>query len=77
VKEGQIQGIWGEEGCPQNGYGTPPGRDGGAEHPPAGHSVRDRVSPYPDAKLRRHHPRVPEDGRGPDQLPLRSRGASS
>jgi hypothetical protein len=67
AKVGQIQGLWGEEGCPQNGYSTPPGRDGGAEHPPAGRSVRDRVSSHPAAELRCHHPRVPEDGRGPGQ----------
>jgi hypothetical protein len=67
---GQIQGLWGEEGCPQNGYGTPPGRDGGAEHPPAGRSVRDRVSSHPAVELGCHHPRVSEDGRGPGQRPL-------
>jgi hypothetical protein len=71
VKEGQIQGLWGEEGCPQNGYGTPPARDGGAEYPPASHSVRDRVSPHPAAELGCHHPRVPKEGRGPGQRPLR------
>jgi hypothetical protein len=67
MKEGQILGLWGEEVCPQNGYGTPPRRDGGAEHPPAGRSVRDRVSPHRVVGLRRNHPRVPEDGRGPGQ----------
>jgi hypothetical protein len=67
VKEGQIQGLWGDKGCPQNGYGTPPGRDDGAEHPSTGRSARDQVSPHPAMKLGRHHPRVPEDGRGPGQ----------
>jgi hypothetical protein len=52
---------------PQNGYGTPPGRDGGAEHPSAGRSARDRVSSHPAVELGRHHPRVPEDGRGSSQ----------
>jgi hypothetical protein len=70
VNEGKIQGLWGEEGCPQNGYGTPPGHDGGAEHPPAGCLVRDRVSPYLAVELERHHPRVLEDGRGLGQRPL-------
>jgi hypothetical protein len=70
MKEGQIQGLWGEEGCPQNGYGTPPGCDGGAEHPPVGRSARDRVSLHPAVKLGSHHPRVPEDGRGLGQWPL-------
>jgi hypothetical protein len=55
----------GEERCPQDGDGAPPGRDGGAEHPPAGCSVRDQVSVYPAVELRRHHLRVLEDGRGP------------
>jgi hypothetical protein len=73
VKEGQIQGLWGDEGCPQNGYGTPPGCDDGAKHPSAGRSVRDRVSLHPTVELRHHHPRVPVDGRGPDQCPLRIR----
>jgi hypothetical protein len=67
VKEGQIQGLWGEEGCPQNGYSIPPGRDGEAEHLPTGRLARDRVSPHPAEELKRHHPRVPEDGRGPGQ----------
>jgi hypothetical protein len=48
---------------PHNGYGTPLGRDGGAKHPSAGRSVRDRVSLHPAMELERHHPRVPEDGR--------------
>jgi hypothetical protein len=64
VKEGQIQGLWGEEGCPQDEDGTPPGYDGGAEHLPAGCLMRDRVSSHPAAELRHHHPRVPDDGRG-------------
>jgi hypothetical protein len=64
MKEGQIQGLWCEEGCPQNGYGTPPGCDSGVEHPPAGRSARDQVSPHPAVELKCHHLRVPEDGRG-------------
>jgi hypothetical protein len=53
------------KGCPQNGYGTPPGRDGGAEHPSAGRSMRDRVSPHLAVELRHHQSRVQEDGGGP------------
>jgi hypothetical protein len=60
----------GEEGCPQDGDGAAPGHDGGAEHPPAGCSVRDQVSPHPAVKLGCHHPRVLEDGRGLGQRPL-------
>jgi hypothetical protein len=60
-------GPLGDKGCPHNGYGTLPGCDGGAEHPSTGHLVRDRVSPHPAVFLGCHHPRVPEDGRGPGQ----------
>jgi hypothetical protein len=60
----------------QDGDGTPPGRDGGAEHLSAGCSARDRVSLHLVAELRRHHPRVPEDGRGSGQRPLRRGGSS-
>jgi hypothetical protein len=67
MEEGQIQDLWGDEGCPQNRGGTPLGRDGGAEHPSTGRLVRDRVSPHPAARLERHHPRVLEDGRGSGQ----------
>jgi hypothetical protein len=67
MKDGQIQGLWGDEGCPQNGYGTPPGRDGGVENPSVGRSMRDRVSPHPATELGHHHLRVPGDGRGPGQ----------
>jgi hypothetical protein len=38
----------GEEGCPQDGDGTPSGCDGGAERLPADCLVRDRVSPHLD-----------------------------
>jgi hypothetical protein len=37
--EGSIQGLWGEEGYPQDGDGTPPGCDGGAEHSSTSYSV--------------------------------------
>jgi hypothetical protein len=40
-EEGSIQGLWGEEGCPQDGDGAPPGCDGGAEHPFTGRPARD------------------------------------
>jgi hypothetical protein len=60
----------GDEGCPQSRDGTPPGHDGGAEHPSTGRSVRDRVSPHLAARLGCHHLRVPEDGRGSGQRPL-------
>jgi hypothetical protein len=42
----------GDEGCPQNGYGTPPGCDGGAEHPSTGRSARDRVLYTSDTTIR-------------------------
>jgi hypothetical protein len=41
LEEGQVQGIWGEERCPQDGDGAPPGRDGGVEHPLTNCTVRD------------------------------------
>jgi hypothetical protein len=52
---------------PQDGDGAPLGWDSGAEHSSTGHSVRARVSPHPAVELQRHHPRVPEDGRGSSQ----------
>jgi hypothetical protein len=70
MKEEQIQGHWGEERGSQDGDGAPPGCDVGVEHPLAGYSVRDRVSLYLASELRRHHSRVPEDGRGLGQRPL-------
>jgi hypothetical protein len=39
LEEGSIQGLWGEEGCPQDGDGAPPRCGGGAEHPSAGCSA--------------------------------------
>jgi hypothetical protein len=45
----------------------PLGRDNEVECPFAGYSARDLVSPHPTAELRRHHPRVPKDSRGPYQ----------
>jgi hypothetical protein len=69
-EEGQVQGLWGEEGCPQNGDGTPPRCENGVEHLLAGCSVRDPDSPHPAAELKCHHPRVPEYGRGSGQRPL-------
>jgi hypothetical protein len=38
-EEGSIQGLWGEEGYSQDGDGTPPGCDGGAEHSSTSRSV--------------------------------------
>jgi hypothetical protein len=63
-EEGSIQGLRGEEGYPQDGDGTPPGCDGGAEHSSTGRSVRDRDSPHLVAECRCHYPRLHEDGRG-------------
>jgi hypothetical protein len=40
-EEGSIQGLRGEEGYPQDGVGTPPGCDGGAEHSSTSCSARD------------------------------------
>jgi hypothetical protein len=39
-----MKGLWGEEGYPQDGDGTPPRSDGGAEHSSTGRSARDRDS---------------------------------
>jgi hypothetical protein len=60
----------GKKGYPQDGDGTPPGCDGGAEHSSTGRSTRDQDSLNPAAERRRHHPRLHEDGRGSDQRPL-------
>jgi hypothetical protein len=72
-EEGSIQGLWGEEGYPQDGNGTPPRCDGGAEHSSTGRSVRDQDSPHPTVERRHHHPRLHEDGRGSGQRLLRIR----
>jgi hypothetical protein len=70
LREGQVQGRWGEERCSQDGDGAPPGCDVGVECPLVGCSATDRVSSHPAAELGRHHPRVLEDGRRSGQRPL-------
>jgi hypothetical protein len=40
-EEGSIQGLWGEEGCPQDGDGAPLGCDIGGDHPFTGRPARD------------------------------------
>jgi hypothetical protein len=55
--------LTGEKGYPQDGDGTSPGCDGGAEHSSTGCLVRDRDSSHPTAERRRHPPRLHEDGR--------------
>jgi hypothetical protein len=67
---GSIQGLWGEEGCPEDRDGTPPRCDGGAEHPFAGCSAQDRDPPHSAVDHTRHHSRLYEDGRWSSQQPL-------
>jgi hypothetical protein len=66
-EEGSIQDLWGEEGYPHDGDGTPPGCDGGAEYLSTGRSAQDRDSPRLAAERECHHPRLHEDGRGSGQ----------
>jgi hypothetical protein len=40
-KKDEFKDYGGEEWCPQDGDGAPPGYDGGAEHPFTGRSARD------------------------------------
>jgi hypothetical protein len=69
-EERSIKGPRGEKRYPQDGDGTPPGCDSGAEHSSTSRSARDRDSLHPAVKHRRHHPRLHEDGRGSGQRPL-------
>jgi hypothetical protein len=72
-KKDQFKAYGVKKGYPQDGDGTPPGCDGGAEHSSTSRSVQDQDSPHPAAERRCHHPRLHEDGRGPGQRPLRIR----
>jgi hypothetical protein len=67
LEERSIQGLRGKKGYPQDGDGTPPGCDGGAEHSSADRSARDRDSSHSAVKRGHHHPRLHEDGRGSGQ----------
>jgi hypothetical protein len=69
-KKGQFKAYGVKNGYPQDGDGTPPECDSGAEHSSTSRSARDRDSPHPAVKRRRHHPRLHEDGRGLGQRPL-------